>query len=448
VNNLDGRLHALATAQPDAEDLPARAAAVRARGLDRRTRVRRRRSLAVAVPAVLAVVALGAVALRDQPVQQSVETGPDTAPAPSTTAVARSTTFGEVDGLVLTASPTNGLHDGDLLFVRIEGLDQLTNPLLLMCAGDVTPATALDDCDLRSLERVDTGPAAGPHERMTVSVRRELRLARGAADPNDLSGQPPYDCATEPAGCVLAIGEQANPRRAAILPLRFAPTDAQPTATPRVRVDPVAGLQDRQPVVVTATGLRPNTTYSIRQCDLLSDERCDELTWPTARTDAGGDLRTEIRALTVLYGWKGRFDCTTAACQIAVVDDAGRTAGSVPVSFASDAVAPIPVLSISPTGPYRDQQEVTVTGTGFPPGADLGGQIGQCPDGLDTAVEQRCGYSSIGSAIVADDGTLELRVRLTSSLLFTGPCHKNGCHLGWVLNHGPTVAKVPLEFDN
>jgi hypothetical protein len=90
---------------------------------------------------------------------------------------------------------------------------------------------------------------------------------------------------------------------------------------------------------------------------------------------------------------------------------------------------------------------VTVTGTGFRPGIDVGGSIGQCPNDKDTATEERCVYSVIGSTIVADDGTFTMQVTLQESLMFTGSCKEGaGCHVGWVIAHGPTLAKVPLTF--
>ena len=102
---------------------------------------------------------------------------------------------------------------------------------------------------------------------------------------------------------------------------------------------------------------------------------------------------------------------------------------------------------IDPAGPYTDKQEVTVTGTGFRPGMEVGGEIGQCPSDKDTSLEERCSYWDIGSHVVDDRGTFTMVVRLQESLLFTGSCKEGaGCHLGWVIPHGPTVAKVPLTF--
>jgi hypothetical protein len=152
--------------------------------------------------------------------------------------------------------------------------------------------------------------------------------------------------------------------------------------------------------------------------------------------------------LPAIYGWQGRTDCTAEACVIAVSDDGGGERLAIAeLRFAEGVTAPVPTLVISPAGPYRDKQDVTLTGEGFPPGIPIGDQIGQCPDGKDTAIELRCTYPTLGRATAADDGTFSVTVRVRDSLLFTGPCNgATGCHLGWVIPHGPTVAEAPLTF--
>ena len=85
----------------------------------------------------------------------------------------------------------------------------------------------------------------------------------------------PYDCATEPDGCVLAVGEMTVPTRGAYTALRFRP--GTPLPTPGVTFDPTTGLEDDQPITVTATGLRRSSTYSIAQCTSPTDPvQCGE----------------------------------------------------------------------------------------------------------------------------------------------------------------------------
>ncbi len=119
----------------------------------------------------------------------------------------------------------------------------------------------------------------------------------------------------------------------------------------------------------------------------------------------------------------------------------------MPYRFADGVAAPEPELILEPAGPYSDGQEITVRGHGFRPGLDLTGQLGQCPADKDTAVEDRCSRGELAPAVVAEDGTFSTTFRLSQSLMFTGSCVTGpGCHLGWVIPHGTTLAKVPLTF--
>jgi hypothetical protein len=116
------------------------------------------------------------------------------------------------------------------------------------------------------------------------------------------------------------------------------------------------------------------------------------------------------------------------------------------LSFAAAAVVEQPRLTLDPVGPYVDGQEVEVRGSGFVPGTTVGGRLGQCPAGLDTRKEERCTYGTGFGTVVSEEGTfvVSLTVRDAS---FTGSCREGpGCMVAWVINHGPTVAEVPLTF--
>ncbi len=54
-------------------------------------------------------------------------------------------------------------------------------------------------------------------ERQQVSVARLLHTSWGG-DPNQ---RQPYDCATEPAGCVLIVAPFELPARGVLIPLEF-----------------------------------------------------------------------------------------------------------------------------------------------------------------------------------------------------------------------------------
>jgi uncharacterized protein (TIGR04145 family) len=53
----------------------------------------------------------------------------------------------------------------------------------------------------------------------------------------------------------------------------------------------------------------------------------------------------------------------------------------VPLGFDPSAVAPPPVITTTPSGPFTDGQEITVHGSGFTPNGVLG--LAQCQSGVD-----------------------------------------------------------------
>lgn len=447
MTDLDDRLGALrddpglrpSTSAPSVDVLGARA-----------TRRRRRRrglsATAVLVPVALLVVA-GIAVTRDEP-------HTDVVAGPTPTSLERQQpqiTMGDVSGVQLTVTPDAGLHDGDIVEVEVEGLAQLPNAAIVMCAGDVTEQTAMNACDFASTNRVD---APEPGNTLAtgddrVAVPRFIDITRGAADPNVAE---PYDCATEPAGCVLAVGPISLPVRGVAVPLQFV-DEAVPE--PSIVATPGTGLQDGQTVTVTGEGLQPNAVVAIslcREAPYVGEEGsapvCDGYTVDDATTDGSGRLRHQLRVWDTLYTTYGAIDCRSEACTVAVGDEVYRPSATTRLEFAQTAERrPQPRLTITPAGPYTDGQVVTVTGTGFRPGIDVGDEIAQCPNDKDTALEERCGRSDISSNVVADDGTFTMQFRLQESLLFTGSCKEGpGCHLGWVILHGPTLAKTPLAF--
>ncbi|WP_421118152.1 neocarzinostatin apoprotein domain-containing protein [Aquihabitans daechungensis] len=437
MTDLEPRLHRLrqtpVPAGPDPAEVRTRAA---------RRKAKRHRRLALgAVPVVALLLVAAAAALTGDDGRESVVTGTD----PTTTAADPTTTrpltrMGNVDGVALSVTPTTNLRDGQIVTVEIEGLEAFTSPVIILCAGDVTEETAARDCDLTPLEV--SGATPDDHEvapTQQVAVRRVIRLLPEVTAEDDLGDD--FDCATEPVGCVLVVGNNSLPATGVGVAVTFSD---EPLKNPTVAVDPARELQDRQEVRVEATGLRPNSTFLVNQCSQDDPAACNEITWPSAKTDDQGTLRTTVAVHAAIYGWKGRVDCTAEPCMIAIRTEGLEHQDDVAIAFASDAVAPVPQLEISPSGPYEDRQEVTVTGTGFPPGFDVSGAIAQCPADQPSEILNQCGYSALrdGAVIVDDEGRFTTTVRLNAA-----PCRTEaGCLLGWVLNHGPTIAKAPVTF--
>lgn len=450
MTDLDTRLRALASGASSGPS----PRALRETASGRRRRRQRFAGALILLGAVGVSAAVVASADGDRPAE--VRTGPGTSMSDAPTASASTAdtrsnstpevsdgmrTLGDVEGVTVTVTPSTDLRDGDLVEVRVDGLERLPGAIYALCRGDVTAENAASVCDPRSVQR--DGALQPPAVAVgTVALSRTILITEGAADPDRADS---YDCATEPAGCALAVAPYEIPVQAVVVPLTFA---AGPMPAPMIDVSPADGLSDGQEVTVTAEGLRPNTTFDLALCTGVEDDGlCDVLGWPGAAVSPEGTMRTTVRARSALYGYRGRVDCTVEQCAVVIRDPGGRWAAAAPFRLAAGVVAPVPRLAVEPGGPYVDDQVVTVSGTGFPPGFDVGRSIGQCPNDKDTAVEERCQYPAWGAPVVDAEGRFSVEVTLSDALAFTGSCVTGpGCHLGWVLSHGPTVAKVFLEF--
>lgn len=410
---------------------------------NRATRRRTRRRVGSLTVGVIGVISLGtAWAVHDDDQANVVTAGPTEDGASHAT----QRTIGTLEGVTVSVSPNTDLGDGDIVEVRIDGIAQVPDASILMCAGDVTGSDALASCDLTSVHQpgIDPGlsvPALNGTQ--SVSLPRVIQITRPSGDPNQ---DVDYDCGSEPAGCVLAVGPYALPARAIVVPLSFRDGELP---QPALTLDQDMDLANGQEVTLTARDLGPNRAFNIQVCQASPGARCDEIGgWSSATSDETGALETTVAVPAALYGWQGRVDCTIEQCAVVVVGDAGRLV-EAPVTFASNVVAPVPELRLDPPGPYSDGQEVTIHGSGFRSGLDLSGQIRQCPANLDTAVTERCGYPPqlTGPIVVGEDGTFTATLTLTQSLPLTGSCvGELGCVLAWVIPHGPIGARAPLDI--
>lgn len=420
--------HALADG-PTAADLRNRAT---------RRRIRRR-VLALVVPLVAVVGASSVWALPDDPRDHVVAGAGD---EPSGDPVG---TLREVEGVTVTVSPEGRIGDGDVVEVRIEGLDHLREAAILLCAGQVAVSDAGSACDPEAVRRTESDagpPVAAVEGRQRVSLARVIRITGGSGDPNQIS----YDCAVEPAGCVLAVGPAELPARAVLVPLTFR-GGALPE--PVASITPARDLTDGQEVTLVGHDLGPNRAYVVQLCQASPGQVCDELgDWPAAVSDDSGLLETVVEVHAAIYGWQGGIDCVAERCSV-VISDRGVRLVELPIAFDRGVVAPVPRLEIDPPGPYTEGQEVTIHGTGFRPGFDISPHLGQCPTHLDTAIEERCAYPFVleGPIIVGAAGTFTASFRPTASLPLTGSCiGEPGCVFAWVILHGPIGASAPLDM--
>ena len=423
--------------------------------LRRRSAVRGRRRLFTAVAIAVPFIAVGLAVfvaakdpserMADRPGSGPHGAGPGSGPATTFTPRHKAwhRSLGDVTGVQVTVSPSTGLRDGDQIEVRIGGLERLPGAQFFLCAGDVVAETASTSCTTTAVDRPWRQPPtpvdATPGQVVTVS--RFIHIARGSGDPNT---RPPYDCATEAAGCVLAIGPSALPARAVLLPLTFVD---EPLPVSEASITPSDGLTDRQQVTLTAERVRPNGAFFVRQCEAAPSNRCDDHRSPAVRADESGSLSAEVTVLTGIYDQLGRIDCVASSCSVVLGDANVDRVAEVPIRFAPGVSASFPELRLDPPGPYVDGQTVTVEGTGFPPSFDVVGRLGLCPADKDTAVEERCHYPVSTPIAVDADGTFTVQMRLSDELTFAGSCVTGpGCLVAWVLNNGPIAASVLLDF--
>jgi Neocarzinostatin family len=439
MTDIESRLRALAE-----RSLPEHPTPDELRGRVARRR-RRRRRMALGAVASVAIAGISLAMWRDgsEPRQQvSVDADASTTTTTPANEDEEVRTLGGVTGVTVDVTPSTGLRDGDLVEVTIEGLDELPEAFLGMCSGDVTASDPLASCDLGAVQN----PATKEFQQVAATANQQVSVSRvlhtaGGGESNETRS---YDCATEPAGCVLAVAPFELPARAVLVPLEF--DDVSLTASATATLTPESGLGDGQEVTLRADGLTPNRVFRIGLCR-TGPPACDGLDFMHATTDADGSLTTTVRVWAALYHYNGPVDCVSAGCTVVIFDSNEDRIMEVPYRFAEDVTAPEPELILEPDGPYSDGQDITVRGNEFRPGLDISGQIGQCPSDKDTSVEERCGYSLTGPVIVAEDGTFSSTFRLFDSLMFTGSCVTGpGCHLGWIIPHGTTLAKAPLTF--
>lgn len=436
MTDLEERLRGLATSVDPGPPTPV--AELRARARRRRSR-RRIGVIAAAVVVVLVVAAAGAV-------RSSDDTGQQVVAGPPTSADHRS--LGNAPGVSLEVSPATGLVDGQQVDVHIDGLAMLPGARLVMCRGDVEQATAPQLCDLNAIA-FDPGRPTLPDERITVT--RFLSVPGLAGESSRV------DCANEPAGCVIGLGNPGKlPVSGVIAPIGFAPA---PRATgPVIAVAPPPGLSNGADATIEIRGLRANRPYAVAQCTFEGRDCSGHLPGivnPTVNSDADGTLRATVRVWAVLYEESQAYDCTQKLCTIGVSDMAlggssNTYAGHVglPLEFAPDAAPPPPALRITQAGPYAAAgQTVTVTGAGFQPATNVAWGLAVCPTG-EGASETRCAYPlAFGNAPAGDDGRFSIPIAVSSTIP-AGDCRTlpQGCTLVWSLPAGSVVASAPLTF--
>jgi hypothetical protein len=358
-------------------------AAVLDRG--RRIRARRRLTATAAAAAVLASALTAVVALTSLGADQEgsvvrtdvTTTTPPVVVTARTPRLPKSKLVTEGDGLSL--APATGLHDDQIIDVRIDSVDPGTthSGTIATCASEVLDHLDTAHIDPRSTMCVVAGVSMNDHA--PLPVQRYVRTPAGVVD-----------CAEARGRCIVAFNEGGVPLRYA--PLAFVRTGTRATAS--VSVSGLGGqLKDGTTIHLTMAGFAPGAAIRIAEClDVPADVGVPGLwTIPPKQCDQRGsrnnvmvdDSGAAAADFTVYHDilatreeakaprWR-----TCSTC-VLVVDDR-RSKVTVPLSIAATSRPIHPRIRIASPGPYRPGQRVTITGTGFQPGDSPGFDIGWC----------------------------------------------------------------------
>ena len=285
------------------------------------------------------------------------------APAPAP-ALATAPLGPEAAPITVTATPSTGLVDGQLVDGHAVGFDEHRDGygFLVQCRAGATRR----GCHVGELD-VDPTYGSGTIDQQ-VQVQAVFRGEDGVE----------VDCRAAPGTCVLHVLTEAG-TGVVDAPLTFdasAPVDPAPTVT----VTPDTDLIDGQIAHLTVDGFTPSMSVRVMLCDgptpfdrcfegsALNDEMASDGTG-----HADGDVR--LRALVhpgIRYESSTAeagppFDCRVAACHLVVTEEvAGNSDGSAALGFDPDApLAPEATLTAAPTTGLRDGQEISFAVSGL-----------------------------------------------------------------------------------
>jgi hypothetical protein len=238
----------------------------------------------------------------------------------------------------ITATPSSGLVDGQMVTVEGDGFAPDTIYEIFECAGD-----SVDEmrCDPRNAFELDSDGAG----RIVFDLRVDARIYLGP------EGETSYDCRTEPAGCRIGVGYILDHDLSAFAALGFDP-DAPLVPPVSATVQPTEGLVDGQIIHVRGENLSDLEQGWIiqcraggapRECDLDREVRL--VPGPDGTIEADLPVRATFRSPL-----GDDVDCRARAAECAVVVSWGFAFvadrfDEVPISFAA---APTTVPTTSP----------------------------------------------------------------------------------------------------
>lgn len=297
--------------------------------------------------------------------------------------------------LPVTATPSTGLHDGDLVTVHGEGFAPGEDLGVVMCAVEAGAP------DHRGIDACDIGDVASPKASSdgTVDITFSVHQVITAGTMGRI------DCAERPGRCLVGVGAMSDYDRSGGAPISFDESIA-PLSKPTFSATPATGLADGEGVVLHGVGFTSNARYSVRQC--TDRGVCADLTVPamsgfegsgmaedgsdvTPRTvDGAGNLSVTVHVQRYIAGDASsggepgqEVDCASSACSLSIGQDtsAGSSLDPEPVVLGFDPALPSsskPTMSLSSTDGLHVGDVVTVSIAGAKPATSW--MLMQCAD--------------------------------------------------------------------
>jgi hypothetical protein len=237
--------------------------------------------------------------------------------------------------------------------------------------------------------------------------------------------------------------------------LDFDPNGPLPTAA--VTVTPDTDLLNFQSVTVAGTGFTPSSGVQAVQCKTGATSYQDCIQFGGfALTSPTGAFSLQLSVRRVLHLVGGDFDCASAADACSLVS---ASYGSFPVIVATpvsfdDSVPPPPppAISVTPDTDLVRGQQVTVTGSNFPPNAFV--QLSECLTGADQlgycsygggAGTQADGSGSFTATLAVKRGVLDFTNYPPSVIDCASAPQK--CSVNAFSYEGGDSASAPIDFD-
>jgi len=298
-------------------------------------------------------------------------------------------------GITAQVSPDHDLVDGDEVTLTVAGLAPGGRFYATQCTSPV--ADAFESCDIDDL----AAGTAGTDGTATVTVHVDALL--------DLFQPGPVDCRASACGIAVLAAQDFSP--AAEAALAFVADG--PLAPPaEVTVTPDTGLTDGQSVTVGVSGMVWSEEAVVFACPAAALDTCNAFDG-RGLTVTGGAGSVEMPVQAVIDGDAGPVDCRELGACVIVASPRGAyvagKSGTAPIAFDPDTVVTPPALSIEPSADLVDDQQVTVTGSGF--GASGWVELYQCAPDVPAHGCQWIDFSE-----VPPDGTFSTTARVRALL--------------------------------